>query len=180
MSGGAAALAELPPSAIDAEEALFTQALELRRAIGDRAGIAESLFGVGLVHQVLRGDWDTAMPYFREALIEADAHGDLYTRSEAYRHVGFFHLVVSGRPSEAVDHLARSLELREELGDPRLLASASLALGQALLIAGRREAGLAALRDAVDAGAAAGLRRPWADGARDWLRRAEAGEMPSF
>ncbi|WP_157987587.1 tetratricopeptide repeat protein [Jiangella endophytica] len=180
IDGGRAALAELAPSSIEAEEALFTRALDLRRAVGDRAGVAESLFGVGLVHQVLRDDWDAAMPYFREALAEAGAHGDLYTRSETYRHVGFFHLVVSGRPDEAVDHLRRSLELRVELADPRLLASASLSLGQALLVAGRRDDGLAALRDAVDQAAGAGLRPVWADGAAGWLRRAEAGETPSF
>lgn len=180
IDGGAAGLAELPPPAIAAEAALFARALDLRRAIGDRAGVAESLFGTGLVHQVLRGDWDAAMPYFREALAEADAHGDLYTRSEAYRHVGFFHLVVTEDAAAAVEHLRRSLDLRAELGDPRLLASASLSLGQALLVAGRRDEGLAALRDAVARAAAAGLRASWADGAADWLRRAEAGETPSF
>lgn len=180
IDGGAAALAALPPSAVEAEEALFARALELRRAAGDRAGVAESLFGLGLLHQVLRGDWDAAMPYFREALAEADAHGDRYTRSEAHRHVGFFHLVVSGSPGDAVEHLRRSLELRVELGDPRLLASASLALGQALLVAGRRDEGLAALRDAAGYAAAAGLRPPWAGAPADWLRRAEAGETPSF
>src|SRR5690349_18041463 len=41
----------------DAEEALFRQALAIQREIDDPAGIAESLFGIGLVHQVLRKDW---------------------------------------------------------------------------------------------------------------------------
>jgi hypothetical protein len=70
------------------EEALFQQALRLRRAAGDLAGVAESLFGVGLVHQVLRDDSATAIPYFREALPLADEHAGDLTRSEVHRHVG--------------------------------------------------------------------------------------------
>lgn len=175
-----AGLASVLPAVAEAEEALFERALSLRREVGDRAGIAESLFGLGLVHQVLRGDWDAAEPYFFEALIEADAHGDLLTRSEAHRHVGFFHLVVTGRTAAAVEHLRSSLDLRVELADPRLLATGSLALGQALLVAGSRDEGVAAIRASVSEAAAGKLRPAWAGIMTDWLRRAEAGETPSF
>jgi tetratricopeptide (TPR) repeat protein len=175
-----AGLASLSPEAVAAEEALFTEALALRRSIDDRAGVAESLFGIGLVHQVLRGDWDAAESYFFEALTEADRYADLLTRSEAHRHVGFFHLVVTDRPDVAVGHLRHSLDLRVQLGDPRLLATASLALGQALLVAGRRDEGVAAIRAAVEQAATGRLRPMWADMTADWLRRAEAGETPSF
>src|ERR1041385_4973149 len=37
-------------SNVDAEEALFRAALTTQREIGDLAGVAESLFGIGLVH----------------------------------------------------------------------------------------------------------------------------------
>ncbi|RIQ18407.1 tetratricopeptide repeat protein [Jiangella rhizosphaerae] len=175
-----AGLDALDPAVVEAEKEQFRRALAFRRALGDRAGVAESLFGLGLVHQVLRRDWDAAEPYFFEALTEADQHADLLTRSEAHRHVGFFHLVVTGRPDVAVGHLRHSLALRQELGDRRLLATASLALGQALLVAGHRSEGVAAIRSSVEQAAAGRLRPMWAGMTADWLRRAEAGETPSF
>jgi len=52
----------------DAEEALFQRALDIRRTLRDQAGIAASLFGVGLVRQVLRHDWHSAIDLFRSAL----------------------------------------------------------------------------------------------------------------
>jgi tetratricopeptide (TPR) repeat protein len=61
---------------------------------------------------------------------------DPYTRSEIYRHIGFYFLVEEVRPDEAVRHLQRSLDLREELDDARRLPSGLVALGEAELAAG--------------------------------------------
>src|SRR5215472_15962860 len=58
----------------DTEEALFQRSLAIRRGLGDQAGIAASLFGLALVHQVLRRDSAAAFPYLREAMELADAH----------------------------------------------------------------------------------------------------------
>ena len=91
----------------EAEERLFQEALSIRREIGDAAGTAESLFGLGLVHQVLRGDWDTAMPYYREALQLAEKHGDLLLRSEVHRHIGFYHTTSDLQSDLALGALAR-------------------------------------------------------------------------
>ena len=38
------------------------RAVAIRRQIGDATGVPESLFHLGLVHQVLRGDWDVSIP----------------------------------------------------------------------------------------------------------------------
>jgi tetratricopeptide (TPR) repeat protein len=163
-----------------AEEALFQQALAIRREIGDDAGIAESLFGVGLVHQVLRRDWAAAVPYFREALALAEDHGDALTRSEIHRHIGFFHLVEDVQLDQAMAHLAISLTLREQHGDPRWTPSGTLALGQAELVAGQQEAAIGHLRLAVQQARAAGLTQRRVEVAQEWLRRAEAGEVPEL
>jgi tetratricopeptide (TPR) repeat protein len=163
-----------------AEEELFQRALAIRREIGDQAGIAESLFGVGLVHQVLRRDWDAAMPCFREALALADAHGDDLLRSEVHRHMGFFSMVEDVEPEQAVHHLRVSLELRERWGDPRWIPSGLLALGQAELVAGRRPEAIEHLRQAVRQARQAGLRERRIRVAEEWLRRAESGEPPTF
>ena len=166
----------------DAEESLFQHALAIRRDLDDPAGIAQSLFGVGLVNQVLRRDWVTAAPLFREALALAEQHGDLITRSEAHRHVGFYHLVEEAEddPATAVKHLRTSLDLREQHGDPRWIPSGTLALGQASLVAGDAEEGLRLLRRAVEQARAAGLHPRRIEQAEGALRRAEAGELPQF
>jgi tetratricopeptide (TPR) repeat protein len=163
----------------DAEEALFQQALAIRRDIGDLAGTAESLFGIGLVHQVLRRDWDAAMPYFRQAMALADEHGDDLTRSEVHRHVGFFYLVKDVQPEKAVRHLRISLQLRERLGDSRWTPGVTLALGQAELVAGMNFEAIHHLRLALTQARQAGLRGHSAEEAEEWLRRAESGRAPT-
>ena len=88
---------ELPPeerSAIDPsdEQELFERALAPRREIDDVEGIAESLFQLGLVHQVLRRDLEagcSVMSARRWALVEELPDADLLLRSEIHRHVGF-------------------------------------------------------------------------------------------
>jgi tetratricopeptide (TPR) repeat protein len=131
------------------EEALFQRALTIRREIGDLAGAADSLFGIGLVHQVFGGDWDTAMPYYWEALTLAEQHAGPITRSEVHRHVGFYYLVADVQPDRALFHLQRSHELRAEHGDERWVPGGTLALGEALIAAGRPDEGLDTIRDAI-------------------------------
>jgi tetratricopeptide (TPR) repeat protein len=144
-----------------AEESLFRRALTLHRQVDGTAGSALSLFGIGLVFQVLRRDWTSAMPYFQEALeiVEREPMVDLYTRSEVHRHIGFYYLVEAVDPAAAVRHLQISLDLRDELGDPRRIPSGLLALGQAELAAGNRERALQLLEHAVTRARSAGLTR---------------------
>ncbi len=169
----------LSAAGADAEEALFQQALAIRRDIGDPAGVAGSLFGIGLVHQVLRRDWDTAMPYYWEALALADEYGDEITRSEVHRHVGFFYLVKDVQPDKALYHLRISLQLREQHGDPRWIPSGTLAMGQAELAAGEHTEAVNHLREAVRQAREAGLRRQRIEQAEESLCRAESSELPN-
>jgi tetratricopeptide (TPR) repeat protein len=140
------------PAQIDAEETLFREAFEFREAAGDRAGIAQSSFGLGLVSQVLRRDWTSAMPRYWRALEIAEEIGDavdLYTRSEIHRHVGFYYLVVDKHLDEGVGHLERSLGLRRQLDDPRVIPSGLVALGDAELEAGNAGRAVDLLEEAV-------------------------------
>ncbi|MBS2539725.1 tetratricopeptide repeat protein [Catenulispora sp. NF23] len=160
----------------DAEEALFRQALATQREIGDLAGVAESLFGIGLVHQVLHGDWATAMPYYREALELADQHADAYVRSECYRHLGFYYFAEEHDADTALKNLHTSQRLREEWGDPRSIASGTLTIGQLHLLAGRHAEAARDLRTALEQMEQAGVGGRRAEQGAEWLRRAEAGE----
>jgi tetratricopeptide (TPR) repeat protein len=159
-----------------AEEALFLQALAIRREIGDPAGTAESLFDVGLVHQVLRRNWDDAMPYFLEAMTLAEEHGDALLRSEVHRHIGFHYMVFDVQPAKALDHLRRSFELRDEYGDPRWIPSGTVAIGLAELVAGNREVTIGQLRLALRQMREVGIHARRIERAEELLRRAESGE----
>jgi pentatricopeptide repeat protein len=157
-----------------AEEELFQRALAIRRELDDPAGTAESLFGVGLVHQVLREDWDAAMPYYWEALELAEEHGDLLLRSEVHRHVGFYYAMSDLRSDKALEHLRISHELRAALGDPRWIPGGTIALGIAELADGLREQGLAHVREAVRQAHEAGLSEQRIAWMEQFLRNAEA------
>lgn len=156
---------------------LFEQALATRRKIGDNAGIAESLFGIGLAHQVHRGDWDTAMPIFREAQALAEEHADDLTKSEIQRHIGFYYAVREVQPALAVEYLRTSLELRISFGDERWIPSGTLALGQAELSAGMLTDAIEHLQLAKSQAQAAQLRGHSIDQADEWLRRAQDAQQ---
>lgn len=158
-----------------AEQALFATALEIRREIGDRAGVAQSLFGLGLVHQVLLRDEHAAIPLLREALATGDGVADDITLSEIHRHIGFFHAVVESDLDLAREHLQISADLRERHGDPRWIPGGTLALGQTEVLAGRHAAAIRLLRLAAEQERAAGIRGHGAGQAQEWLARAEAG-----
>jgi tetratricopeptide (TPR) repeat protein len=74
-----------PPGEMD----FFERALALRRELGNKRDIAESLFHVGLVHQVVRGDHRRARPFFEESYDRARALGDDVLASYALRHIAF-------------------------------------------------------------------------------------------
>lgn len=162
---------------VAAEEDLMRRALAIWQDIGDPAGTARALFGVGLVFQVLRGDWAAAMPYFWQSFGLAEAveeSGDLYGRSEIHRHLGFYYLAVDIRPHEAVRQLGHSLALREKLGDPRRIPSALVALGEAEMAAGNLQRAVELLSRAVTAAREADLQSWRIQDAEQNLRQAEA------
>jgi tetratricopeptide (TPR) repeat protein len=169
--------ATVPADDVDAEEDLFTQALAAATDAADQNSRAQALFGLGLVHQVLRQNWTTAMPYFWQALDLVDAPGaqaDAYLHSEVHRHIGFYFMVDADQPAEGVRHLKLSLDLRERLGDPRRIPSGQVALGEAELAAGHHSRAIELLRQAVRLARAAGLLAARIEDAERALREAEA------
>jgi tetratricopeptide (TPR) repeat protein len=161
---------------IAAEERLFRQALAFWQQLGEPPDSAQSLFGLGLVYQVLHSDWTTAMPYYWQALglITGEQAAGPYLRSEVHRHVGFYFLIEASQPAEAVRHLQISLDLREELGDPRRIPSGLVALARAELEAGGRDRAVELLRRAIDESREAGLLPGWIKDAETALAEAEA------
>ena len=142
----------LEPAQVAAEQEYFERALALSEELGDEVGMARAAFGIGVAQQVLREDWDAAMVQYRraEALIPAlERAGDLYTRSEIHRHLGFYHLVEDRQPAQAAEHLRISLDLREQQGEPRRVPSGLVALAWAQREAGEPAQAVRLLRRAV-------------------------------
>jgi tetratricopeptide (TPR) repeat protein len=166
---------ELPPeerAVVDPgpEQELFERALDVRRELGDAELLAESLFQLGLVHQVLRGDGATAAPYFREALdhITTVPDADPLLRSEIHRHVGFDLLIREDRHDAAIDHLQASLELRRQLDEPAWTVSGLVALAMAERVAGHLDEAAGHAREALELTRAEGLRGRFAAAAERW------------
>jgi hypothetical protein len=165
------------PAQEAAELARFEQAAALYAELGDEVGQARAAFGTGVCAQVLGDDWDAAMASYRraEALIPAlELAGDLYTRSEIHRHLGFYHLVADVQPGVAVEHLRISLELRERQAEPRRIPSGLTALAWAEREAGDPARAVVLARRAVELSRQAGLHPTWLADAEDELAQAEA------
>jgi tetratricopeptide (TPR) repeat protein len=112
----------------EGELELFERARELRRP-DDARGIAESLFHIGLVHQVVRGDGARSERYFEESyLLARDARDDVL-RSYAIRHLGWTRQE-RGDVEGARAAFEESLRLRERAGFLPGVGAAALALAE--------------------------------------------------
>jgi tetratricopeptide (TPR) repeat protein len=157
------------------EVELFERALAMRRELDDPEGVAESLWQVGLVHQVLRRNSERGAPYFREALalVEAMPDCDGWLRSEIHRHIGFDLLVREERHDAALEQLRRSLEIRETLAERGWCVGGLIALAAVSRQAGRRVDAIGFARQAVELATDLGLRQRHVDAAANELRLAE-------
>lgn len=126
----------------------FEQALALRQELGDREGVAESLFHIGLVHQLVRGDDERARGYFRESYAVAEEAGDELMKSYAVRHIAAADETV-GDLEAARRGFAESLALRERAGWRAGTAAAQVALAAVLRRQGRRDEARALAEQAV-------------------------------
>jgi tetratricopeptide (TPR) repeat protein len=160
------------PGRVADELALFERALALRRELGDDAATAESLFHVGLVHQLFTGRWDEAEDRFQEAHALAEDSGDVMLRSEIHRHLGAVRWH-AGDFEAAIRELERSLELRRSDGLEDMVPSALIGLGHAHLAAGHRAEAIDNLRRGVELAERLGHRDHFIAPARRALAEAE-------
>lgn len=122
---------------------LFERALALYRALGDPRGEAEASFWIGCVHQFIRRDDATAVPYLERAAVAEDRS----TRSEALRHLGIS-AHQAGRFDEARSRLEESSRLRREIGALAGVASNMVGLAYIAAAQGRRAEAMATLDEA--------------------------------
>ena len=124
------------------EMQFFERALAIRRKLGDERDIAESLFHVGLVHQVVRGDSPKSVPWFEESYERARRAGDEILMSYSVRHLAFAH-AMDGDHERAGRAFQESLELRERAGWIAGVPPAQLALAEHLAETGWADEGRA-------------------------------------
>jgi tetratricopeptide (TPR) repeat protein len=135
------------PAEDPAELVLFERALELYRTLGDTRGEAEALFWIGCLHQFIRRDNETAVPYLERSCRLAAQTGDRATRSEALRHLGIA-AHGAGRLDEARERLEESSRLRREVGALPGVASNMIGLAYIAAAQNRRADALATLDEA--------------------------------
>jgi tetratricopeptide (TPR) repeat protein len=160
------------------ERERFERALDIRRELDDRAGVAESLLHLGWVHQALFRDGAAAMPLFLEAMELADPDGDPQVRSELHRHVGFHIALDQGRPDAALPHFQTSLDLWRSGGEPARVIHGLVALARCESMAGRHEAALAHSQEALDLVSAGSYRERVVNGAVEARRVVEQAALP--
>jgi tetratricopeptide (TPR) repeat protein len=140
-----------------AELECFERSLELAREAGDERLESWAHFWVGIVHQVIRGDHDTALPHFQRAYDWAKANGDSLLRSYAVRHLGFG-WYDQGRRDDGLRALEESVELRRADGFLPGVAAGLLTLAELATEDGRPDDArplLAEAKEAADASGAA-------------------------
>ncbi len=153
------------------ELALFERAVDLFHTVGDERGESEALFWVGCLHQGVRGEGSTGLPFFEQSYALATSVGDTLTASYAVRHLAFEDLA-AGRLDGAQARFDESVRLREELGFLPGVAARKLALAELAGERGDRDAAVALLDEASsiaeDSGSHGILR--WIEQARAELR----------
>ena len=117
---------------------LFEAGLKIARESSDDLLAAEGLFWVGIVHQVVRGDSASSLPYFDESNAVAARLNDRKLMSYAIRHLGFAH-DEAGRRDEAWAAFEESVRLRRDEGFLPGVAAGLLTLGEVAAEQGRPE-----------------------------------------
>ncbi len=139
------------------ELALFERATELYRALGDLRGESESLLWIGLLHQVVRRDDDTAVPFLERSHELAVRAGDKLLMSYALRHLGTAEHA-AGRLETARERLEESVRLRRELGFLPGVAANLVGLIYIAAAEGRRDDALALAEEGSALAEAAGAK----------------------
>jgi tetratricopeptide (TPR) repeat protein len=133
----------------------FERSLELAREAGDQRLESWARFWIGIVHQVIRDDHDSALPHFRSAYDWAKSNGDSLLQSYAVRHLGFG-WYEQGRREDGLRAFEESVELRRDEGFLPGVAAGLLTLAELAVEEGRPEDARPLLVEAKEAADSSG------------------------
>ncbi|UCG01926.1 MAG: hypothetical protein JSW11_20285 [Candidatus Heimdallarchaeota archaeon] len=92
---------------------LIQESLSIRKAIEDKTGISESLFGLGNYH-LYQGDRKLAQKFFKESLAIGEEIGNKYLTSQANRALGNIYSF-RGKFNLALKYTKKALDLAERI-----------------------------------------------------------------
>jgi tetratricopeptide (TPR) repeat protein len=153
---------------------LFERALAIRREIGDHRGVAESLFNIGRLLQVLRRDGDAASRLLEQALAMLQPANAPVLLGDIHLHIGAHVQHWGSGPGAAMPHYERTVELWRAHADPALLVVALVTLAWCELQAGRLNRAVEHAGEAVDLAHASGMRDRYVRRAEDALAAARS------
>ena len=130
------------------ELVLFERAAQLYQMLGDPRGEAESLFWVGVFHQVVQRDNDAAASAFERSYELATQVDDKLTLSYVLRHLGIAEHA-AGRFDAARERLEESTRLRREIGFSPGVAANLVGLAYIAAAQGRSDEATALLNQAA-------------------------------
>jgi tetratricopeptide (TPR) repeat protein len=128
---------------------IFKRVIAMRTKLGDRRGLAQSYFSLGLTYEQ---DLEPkqAEVWYRKSLALAEAIGDPVQQSYAHRHIGGLH-EERGELDLALHHISREVALRREggfaVGVPYALMQLADFVDQRQ---GRRDEAIKLLEEAID------------------------------
>jgi len=110
----------------------FKQAFAIRQKLGDKQGLSESLFHIGLVYEnkkdSTKEDKQKAFEYYSQSLELAEKGGFKLDAAYDYRHLAGLY-EERGDLDKALDYFTKSFALREEIGFKIYLSPAALVIG---------------------------------------------------
>lgn len=122
---------ENSPERLEEAGKLLREALEIKRAIGDRQGVADVFKFLGFVEQE-RGDLEAAEHYYHQALRMHEALGALFHIGTVHNSLGLATMLM-GQYETSQKHFERAVELFERVGDPLAASHSMLNKGTLLL-----------------------------------------------
>ena len=107
---------------------LYHQSMNIKKELGDKSGIAQSLHQLGMVHYV-QGNYSEAVELCQQSLEIKKELGDKSGIAQSLHQLGNVHYL-QGNYSEAVELYQQSLEIREKLGERKGIAESLVQLGR--------------------------------------------------
>lgn len=93
----------------------YERSLKIREEIGDKKGIAASLFNIGNIY-LRQSNFPQALEYNQRSLIIEEEIGNKEGIANSLGNIGYIYSL-QGNYTKALDYLLRSLKTREEIGD---------------------------------------------------------------
>jgi len=134
------------PDRLNEAGRMFRQALEVKKALGDRTGVAEAYRNLGQL-EIELGNFDAGIPLLNESLALHSALGTLYYVAAVHNALGVAFLFASDFV-KAEEHMRKCLEIFQRLGDQIACSHVLMNLGELAINTGDIPGAQSMLRDA--------------------------------